>query len=158
MKFDIALHRDQRRLAIAKFDALPEDNPLRERYRDWIRRLDEIIAGAGLPTQNGKSNASVTNTGQLNRVSDLPAGRICVHGATSQSLVSPIRPIGLTNSKAAKQPENAAAPQDAKANPEKNFGKSSSEKEVVFGSQAQTLKDRLISENRLLKCMLARFG
>lgn len=160
MKFDEALHRDQRRLAVAKFDALPEGNPLRERYRDWIRRLDEIIASVVLPTQDENSNALVTITGQLDDVSDLPASHIIsLPGAISQSPADLGRPIGSTNRKAVRQPASALAPQHAKLKMEKDFGRSrKSEKAAVCGHEAQARKDRLIAENRLLKCMLVRFG
>lgn len=160
MKFDTALHRDQRRLAVAKFDALSEGNPLRDRYRDWIRRLDEIIASVGLLTQDENSNALVTTTGQPDDVSDLPASHIrSLPGAISQSPVGLGRPIGSTISKAVPQPAHALAPQHAKLKMEKDFGRSrKSEKAAVCGHEAQARKDRLIAENRLLECMLARFG
>lgn len=156
MKIDLALHRDQRRLAVAKFNSLSEENPLRERYRDWIERLDEIISSIDLPARIENSNAPVTTTSQLDGVSDPSASRINLLGAMSQSPVG--LGIGSPNSELAQQPGSAFAPQDVKLKMEKDFGKSSSEKAAVFRSEAKTRKDSLIAENRLLRCLLARFG
>ena len=39
----LKLLRDQRQLAQSKFEGLAEDHPLRSRYLEWLRELDEQI-------------------------------------------------------------------------------------------------------------------
>jgi hypothetical protein len=39
----LKLLRDQRQLAQSKFEGLPEDHPLRSRYLEWLRELDQQI-------------------------------------------------------------------------------------------------------------------
>jgi hypothetical protein len=43
MEFQQALYRDQRRLALAKAQALPSGDPLRDRYLHWVDELDVRI-------------------------------------------------------------------------------------------------------------------
>ncbi|MFK0333010.1 hypothetical protein ACIQUB_18005 [Rhizobium sp. NPDC090275] len=43
MAFTVALNRDRKRLAEAMIRDMPIDNPLRQRYVDWINELDRIL-------------------------------------------------------------------------------------------------------------------
>ncbi|NKL23665.1 hypothetical protein [Rhizobium leguminosarum] len=160
MKIDLALHRDQRRLAVAKLASLPEDNPLRDRYNDWIARLDEIIFGSiPMPTQTEDSKAPMP-TSPLDgvRVPDAPTSHTDVRVMKAKTLTSPLGPIRPIKKKSAQQSASAGEPANGPLTIKKEGGGSDKRNPTVeLGPQNMALKERFLSENTLLRSMLERF-
>ena len=104
---NVALNRDQRRLAVVKLASLGNGDPLRRRYQEWISRLDCELTGLDdAPDEDRTVDAR-----------HLP-----------------------TNYKRTR--EDAVAVEHAGGN---------------FSKAAQSYRDALISENKMLRGMLERF-
>jgi hypothetical protein len=104
---NVALNRDQRRLAVAKLASLGDGDPLRQKYQEWISSLDCKLAG--------------------------------LHDAPDEGRIVSERhlPANFTRTR-----EDAVAVENSGGN---------------FSKAAQSYRDALISENRLLREMLERF-
>jgi hypothetical protein len=61
MHIDYGLQRDQKRLAMAKLASLGDDHHLGDKYREWIRVLDESIQAADLATDVSKPRSAGTD-------------------------------------------------------------------------------------------------
>ena len=155
MKFDLGLHRDQRRLAAAKLASLPEGNPLRERYNSWISRLDAIIAGSlGAPTHNPPPEPAVAASA-VDCDPDMPASRTEIPVVRAEKMVGE-RPIGSIRREVS---QRAAMTSALRNGPLLNGEILDTNKLPTESSREQAvLRDRLILENSLLKSMLERFA
>lgn len=146
-KFDLALHRDQRRLAVTKLASLPEGNPLREKYEEWIRQLDERIAGTGsAPTEMEVVTFAVADSSTMERAHSSTSGEDTVGKGGATDIQG--KQIGLSRP----GPPKVLGTADARSHGEANATPSQA------GGQKAAYRETLISENELLRGMLLRFA
>ena len=142
MNKNLALHRDQRLLAIAKLGKLNGDHPLREKYREWIRQLDERI-GRGEVVYGVEEFAEVISSKTV--AMDPELSSITGDGGTrrgvDRSTTRPARP-GLASAQTKKvrvghKPKKTLCELDLR--------------------QTKIAEKALIAQNQLLRRMLERF-
>jgi conjugal transfer/entry exclusion protein len=86
MQIDSGLHRDQKRLAMAKLAMLVVEHPLREKYEEWIRDLDERIRAADRSMDNMSSaEARSAKTASLRAVGDASQAATDIDLGTNES-------------------------------------------------------------------------
>jgi hypothetical protein len=133
VKTDLGLCRDQKRLALMKLASLSEDHPLREKYKAWIDQLDSHLSGPGAPIR------------PLGQELDEPS---CPSGS------SPLAFRGKKGPGVLDERRRHESPSITKRRGEE-IADHPPEAASIFDPSK---KARLLSENQLLRGMLARFG
>jgi hypothetical protein len=153
MNINLALHRDQRLLAIAKLGKLNGDHPLREKYREWIRQLDERI-GRGEVVYGVEEFADVVSSKTV--AMDPELSSITGDGDTRRGVDrSTTRPARRVEGEPDSTRPGMASAQTKKVRVGHKPKKTLCELDLRQTKIAE--KEELIAQNQLLRRMLERF-
>ena len=148
MAFDVALKRDQKRLAEAKARDLPIDHPLRARYLDWIHELDLFLNTPQIRSHSNHQMAGPSiNAGPIGGGGDETAivKRSRAEDVCAAERRQPVKAMSIARSI---EPKRSTTPTPARPDTRKR-GRA--------GSICDPTRQRLLWENQTLRNMLARY-